>query len=68
MNTDIRKYCESCQVCQRVNKRGQAKVRMVERPIVTQPFEQIALDLVWSLPKGKGGARFVLTAACMATR
>ncbi len=68
MNTDIRKYCESCQVCQRVNKRGQANVGMVERPIVTQPFEQIALDLVGPLPKGKGGARFVLTAACMATR
>ncbi len=35
MNTDIRKYYESCQVCQRVNKRGQAKVGMVERLIVT---------------------------------
>ncbi len=41
---------------------------MVERPVLSQSFEQIALDLVGPLPKGKGGARFILTAACMATR
>ena len=41
---------------------------MVERPVLTEPFEQMAFDLVGSLPKAKGGYRFVLTAVCMATR
>ncbi len=68
MNSDIKKYCESCLLCQKVIKGGQQKSLMIERPVVSQPFKQIALDLVGPLPKGKGGARFVLTAACMATR
>ncbi len=68
MNCDIRKHCESCLLCQKVNKAGQRKALMIERPVLSQPFEQIALDLVGPLPKGRGGARFVLTAACMATR
>ena len=41
---------------------------MVERPVLTEPFEQMAFDLVSPLPKAKGGYRFVLTAVCMATR
>ena len=41
---------------------------MVERQIVTQPFETIVFDLLGPVPKGKGGARFILTAICMATR
>ncbi len=68
MNTDIKRYCESCEQCQRNNKTGQKKALMIERPILSQPFEQIALDLVGPLPQGRGGARFILTAACMATR
>ncbi len=67
MNRDIKTYCESCEICQKNNKGGQRKAVMVERPVLSQPFEQISLDLVGPLPKGKGGARFILTAACMAT-
>ena len=41
---------------------------MVERRIISQLFETIAFDLVGHVPKGKDGARFILTAICMATR
>ncbi len=68
MNQDIKTYCESFEICQKNNKGGQMKAVMVERPVLSQPFEQIALVLVRPLPKGKGGARFILTAACMVTR
>ncbi len=68
MNRDIKTNCESCEICLKNNKGGQRKAVIVERPVLSQPFEQIALDLVGPLPKGKGGARFILTAACMATR
>ena len=40
---------------------------MVERPVLTEPFEQMAFDLVGPLPKAKGGYRFVFTAVCIAT-
>ena len=68
MNSEIKRYCDSCEHCQKNNKAGQKKALMVERPVLSQPFEQIALDIVGPLRKGKGGARFILTAACMATR
>ena len=41
---------------------------MVERPVISRLFEQIALDKVGPLSKAKGGARYILTALCMATR
>ena len=40
-------------------------VQMVDRPILTKPYESIATDIVDPLPKGKGGARFVLTTKCL---
>ncbi len=67
MNRDIKTYCESYEICHRNNKGGQSKAVMVERPVQSQPFEQITLDLVGPQSKGKGGARLILTAACMAT-
>ncbi len=41
---------------------------MVERPILAEPFESVAIDLVGPLPKGKGGNRYILTYICLATR
>ena len=41
---------------------------MMERPVLSEPFEVLAVDLVGPMPKGKGGCRFLLTAICMATR
>ena len=35
---------------------------MVERPVLSEPFKQMAFDLVGPLPKAKGGYRYVLTA------
>ena len=63
--SEVKAYCDSCQ---RGNKAGPRKAPMVECPVISVPFEQVALDIVGPLPVGKGGARFILTAACMATR
>ncbi len=40
----------------------------MERPLLSEPFEAVAVDLVGPLPKGKGGNRFLLTCVCLATR
>ena len=44
------------------------KVPLVERAVLTEPFEVMAVDLVGPLPVGKGGYRYLLTAICMASR
>ena len=41
---------------------------MVEREVLTEPFEALAFDIVGPMPKGKGGYHFLLTALCMASK
>ncbi len=36
--------------------------------MVDEPFRVVAVDIMGPLPKGKGGAQYFLTYACMATR
>ena len=68
MATDVSKHCRSCNVCQQANKRGSQKSPIVERPILTMPFENLAVDIVGPFPKCKGGVRYVLTTLCLATK
>ena len=68
MGQDIINHCRSCPVCQRCSKAPSRKVPMIEREVLTEPFEALAFDIVGPMPKGKGGYRFLLTAICMASR
>ena len=60
--------CRSCNVGQLTNKRISWKSPMVERSILTIPFESLAVDIVGPFPKCKGGVRYVLTTLCVATK
>ena len=66
--SDIAKYCHSCEVCQRDNSRRQGKVTMVSMPLISCPFEQIAMDLIGPLPRSKRGNKYMLTIVDYATR
>ena len=65
---DIANFCRACPVCQKCDKRKSRKALMVERPVMSEPFEVIAVDLVGPIKVGKGGCTHLLTAVCMATR
>ncbi len=65
---DIVAYVKSCSTCLRMNATGNKKVKMVERGIVSVPFETVAVDLVGPLPKGRRGARYIFTYVCLASR
>ena len=68
MEQDIIQFCRSCPVCQTCSKQKARKVPMVERCVMSEPFESMAFDIVGPFPKGKGGCKFLLTAVCMASR
>ena len=68
MGQDIIHYCRSCAICQKCAKSPARKVPMLERTVMSEPFESMGFDIVGPMPKGKGGCRFLLTAICMATR
>ena len=68
MGVDIIAHTRSCKVCQLCSKPKSKKAPMMERRVMTEPFEVMAFDLVGPLPKGKGGCQYILTAICMGSR
>ncbi len=68
MIKDVLVHCSSCSVCQLRSKHRPRKAPVVERPILTEPFESVAVDLVGPLPKGKRGHQYILTYVCLATK
>ncbi len=65
---DIVEYVKSCDVCLKFNKAGNRAAKMVERPIVSVPFESVAIDIVGPLPKARRGVRYLFTYVCLASR
>ena len=68
MGVDVMTHTRSCSVCQLCSKPKSRKAPMMERKVMTEPFEVMAFDLVGPLPKGKGGCMYILTAVCMGSR
>lgn len=65
---DIRKWCESCEQCQRESRLAVRKVPMKEVPVITEPFEKVAIDLVGPFDRTSQGYRMILTIMDLATR
>ena len=68
MGREVIKHCRSCPTCQKCSKPRARQVPMVERKVLSEPFESMAFDLVGPIPKGKGGHRYLLTCVCMASK
>ena len=62
INHDVAEYCRSCPECQRVSKCG-PKAPMVPMPIIGEPFERIAMDLIGPLFRTATGKQYVLVYA-----
>ena len=68
LGIDAVKYCRSCPTCQLCSKTKARKAPMVERRILSEPFEVVAMDIVGPIPKGKGGCIYILTLIDMASK
>ncbi len=68
MAKKVVEHCSSCELCQKRSKYKPKRAPDVERPVLSEPFKTVAIDLVGSLPKEKGGNRYLLTYVCLATR
>ena len=69
MSSDIKRFCQSCDKCQRMCPKGRVKsVPLAKMPIITEPFSRVAIDLVGPLqPLSSGGHRYILTLIDFAT-
>ena len=68
MAKDVVEHCKSCVVCQKCRKQKARRVPLIEREVLSEPFEVLAMDLVGPFPKGKGGYTHLLTAVCMSSK
>ena len=67
---DIRRYCASCDACQRSTPKGLTpKAPLGKMPIINTPFERVAVDLIGPIvPSSDRGHQYVLTMIDYATR
>ena len=70
ITSDIRRFCQSCDLCQRMIPKGKnCKVPLGEMPLMSEPFERIAVDLIGPIkPITEQGSRYILTIVDFATR
>ncbi|XP_055997762.1 uncharacterized protein LOC125654613 [Ostrea edulis] len=70
INSDIRRFVQSCDVCQRTISKGKvSKVPLDKMPLIDEPFKRVAVDIVGPLhPPTDKGNRFILTLVDYATR
>ena len=68
MHRDIENFCKACAVCQKMSTKGVRKAPFRSLPIISQPFERIAMDVVGPLLKSSSGNRFILVICDYATR
>jgi len=65
---DVADFCRSCEVCQKATHRRVPRAPMIPLPVVEEPFQRIAMDIVGPLPRSRSGNRYVLVVCDYATR
>jgi len=65
---DVGEYCRRCPECQCTARGTQRRVPLVTLPMITEPFECIAMDIVGLLPRSRKGNQYILVNCDYATR
>ncbi|XP_070576386.1 uncharacterized protein [Ptychodera flava] len=66
---DVAKYCRTCEACQKAaTRKAGIKAKLIPMPVLEEPFQRIAMDMIGPLPVTSRGNRFVLTICDYATR
>ena len=65
---DVKTYCQKCEDCQKCYNKRPPRVPLVPLPIMEEPFQRMAMDIVGPLPKSRKGNRYILVLSDYATR
>jgi hypothetical protein len=70
MDGDVRRYCKSCDMCQRTIPKGKVtKIPLGSMPRIEVPFTRVGIDLIGPItPKSDRGHRYIVTVVDYATR
>ncbi|KAK6166422.1 hypothetical protein SNE40_023117 [Patella caerulea] len=63
VHADTRRFCQSCDVCQRTIPKGRVpKLPLGKMPVIDVPFRRVAVDIIGPLkPISTNGNRYILT-------
>ena len=65
---DVAEYCRACEECQKCSSRRGPKAPLVPLPVMEEPFQRIAMDIVGPLPRSRLGNKYILVVCDYATR
>jgi IS30 family transposase len=70
VNSDVRRYCKSCDICQKTVQKGRQGVApLISMPVISEPFRRVAVDLIGPIvPCSDRGHRYIVTVIDYATR
>ena len=68
MFEDVKQLCQTCSECQKTAVGKKQRAPMVPLPIIREPFERIAMDIVGPLPRSRAGNRYILVICDYSTR
>ena len=68
LTSNVTDYIMACTKCKTYNKQAHKPAPFTYRPTITEPHDEVAIDIIGPLPRAKGGYRFALTTICMASR
>ena len=65
---NVAEYCRRYPECQETGKGGRLRVPLILLPMMKEPFERIAMDIVCRLPRSRRGNQYILIICDYATR
>ena len=68
MSRDVTSWCKTCGICQKGNPYHGNKATLHPLPVISRPWEQVALDVVGPLKRTKQGNVYILTLMDFASR
>ncbi len=68
MRKDVNDHCRSCEGCQKASPNTNSRTPLVPLPVVNEPFNIMAINIVGPLPTTPRGHKYLLTAMCLHTK
>ena len=65
---DVADFCRSCEQSQKSSHRRVPRAPMISLPVISEPFQCIAMDVMGPLPHSRSGHHYVLVICDYATR
>ena len=65
---DVAEHCRICGECQMTSPAGKSRAPLVPLPVIDEPFQRMAMDIVGPLPRSHSGNKYLLVVCDYATR